>query len=529
MPLPQTVQITFMQPGNRQTEAQPGQDKIRLITLKTFQITWSDRNKNLGIKQFYSCAIRPEANSDYILAGAQDNGVHQIKTPGKTYSWEVTGGDGGFVDISQTNPNLQFGSYVYNQYRRSTNGGASWTSVTFSSTIGRFINPFDYDELSDALYASYGTNTLLRWNTPATTSSSTNLTVTGLGTASAITASPYTLGTVYAGSTAGQVFKITDANTAAGPTTSSSISDAAMTGVVSCIAVGTSDNTLVAVMSNYSINNVWYSNNGGVSWSQIDGNLPDMPVRWAVFQPGSDSRLIIATEAGVYTSNIIDGSNTQWSPSPGFPTVRTDMLRVRANDQLLVAATHGRGLWSANVLQVLPVRDLTLKASLQGTGQSQLNWTSSGAIPATRFHIQFSTDGRNFRDVGEVPYNMNRFTHVMTEMAGYYRIVSAEPNSAPVISNTVLVRNNNSRGLQISIAPNPVRSTMTVLLSGGENGNYRWEIVTSAGQVMLRGSGSSQQNTTHSVPVNVASLPSGMYWLRLLQGSKSISESFLKQ
>ena len=57
-------------------------------------ISYTDRNQNLGIKQFYSCAISPTAGIHYLLAGAQDNGVHQLKNAGLSFSTEVTGGDG---------------------------------------------------------------------------------------------------------------------------------------------------------------------------------------------------------------------------------------------------------------------------------------------------------------------------------------------------------------------------------------------------------------------------------------------------
>ncbi len=76
--------------------------------------TFSDRNVGLRIKQFYSVAIHP-TTTDYFLAGAQDNGVHQLSSAGLGSSVEVTGGDGAFVQIDQDQPQYQWGSYVYNQ------------------------------------------------------------------------------------------------------------------------------------------------------------------------------------------------------------------------------------------------------------------------------------------------------------------------------------------------------------------------------------------------------------------------------
>lgn len=114
--------------------------------------TIRDRNIGLRIKQFYSVAVHP-TSTDYFLAGAQDNGTHKLTAAGLGGSVEVTGGDGAFVAIDQDQPQYQFGAYVYNQYRRSTDGGNSWSSVNFSSSAGNFINQFDYDNTNNKLYA----------------------------------------------------------------------------------------------------------------------------------------------------------------------------------------------------------------------------------------------------------------------------------------------------------------------------------------------------------------------------------------
>ena len=111
--------------------------------------------------------------------------------------------------------------------------------------------------------------------------------------------------------------------------------------------MGSNDNNIVVTFSNYGINNIWVTNNAGTNWTAIDGNLPDMPVRWAMFAPGNDQKLMIATEAGVFTTDLINGAATNWETSSSFPTVRTDMIRMRKSDNTVVAATHGRGLFTA--------------------------------------------------------------------------------------------------------------------------------------------------------------------------------------
>ncbi|MBL7730367.1 MAG: fibronectin type III domain-containing protein, partial [Chitinophagaceae bacterium] len=316
--------------------------------------TFRDKNTGLRIKQFYSVAINP-TSTNYFLAGAQDNGTHQMNNATMGASVEVTGGDGAFVHIDQNQPQYQWGSYVYNQYRRSTNSGSTWTSVNYSSSAGQFINPTDYDDVNNIMYCSGNANTFVRWSNPQTGSTFTAVTMSGLssGKVTAVKVSPYTNHTVYfGGGGSGITPSLIRATNANATPTFTSIIGAGMTtsgARISCIELGTNDQNIIVVYSNYGVSNVWVTSNGGTTWTAIDGNLPDMPVRWAMFYPGSNTRAIIATETGVWQTELINGAATVWDPETGFPNVRVDMLQYRSSDGLLAAATHGRGLFTTIV------------------------------------------------------------------------------------------------------------------------------------------------------------------------------------
>ncbi len=313
--------------------------------------TITDKNTGLRIKQFYAVANHP-TSTNYFLAGAQDNGVHQLSSAGLGNSVEVTGGDGAFVHIDQNEGQYQWGSYVYNQYRRSTNSGSTWTSVNYSSSAGRFINPTDYDDVNNIMYCSGVQNAFVRWSNPQSGSTFTSVAMTGLntGTVSAVKVSPYTNHTVFfAGGRSTVVptlIKATNAN--ATPTFTNIIGSSMQitSANIACVELGTTENNILVAFSNYGVNNVWVTNDGGTTWSAIDGNLPDMPVRWAMFYPGSNTKAIIATETGIWQTELINGASTIWDPETGFPNVRTDMLQYRSSDGLLSAATHGRGLFT---------------------------------------------------------------------------------------------------------------------------------------------------------------------------------------
>ena len=140
--------------------------------------TIRDRNKGLRLKQFYSIAIHPTLTNHFI-AGAQDNGVHRMNHPGLDSSQEVVGGDGCYVAIDQNQPQYQFGSYVYNVYRRSTNNGNTWSTPINNQATGRFVNPWDYDNNTNIIYACNNAGTFLRWNDPQTGASTDVVTVSG--------------------------------------------------------------------------------------------------------------------------------------------------------------------------------------------------------------------------------------------------------------------------------------------------------------------------------------------------------------
>jgi hypothetical protein len=318
--------------------------------------TFEDRNAGLRIKQFYSCAIHP-SNVNYFLAGAQDNGVHKFTNAGLGSTIEVTGGDGAFVQIDQDEPQYQFGSYVYNTYRRSTNGGASWNSVDYSTTIGQFINPTDYDNLVNKMYAGGSANQYIRWEDAQTGSTFTPITIAAFaGAVRHISISPHTLNRVFFGTSGGKIVMVDNAhfNTPA----STDITGTGMPGTtVSCVAIGTSDNNLIATFSNYgATKHIWASTTGGGSggWTNITGNFPDIPVRWAIFYPEDNTKVIIATEMGVFETTNINGASTVWTQDPTFPIVRTDMLKYRNSDGTVAAATHGRGLWTATIPLTIP-------------------------------------------------------------------------------------------------------------------------------------------------------------------------------
>lgn len=313
--------------------------------------TIRDRNVGLRLKQFYSVAIHP-TTTNYFIAGSQDNGTHQFNNAGLSSSVEVFGGDGAYVAIDQDEPQYQVGAYVYCNFRRSANSGASW-SFGGSNNNGQFINPFDYDNVNNMVYACYSAGNFLRWTNPQSGFTYTTVPVAAFGgqQVGSVCVSPFTSGRTFFGmASGGKIIRVDDANT--GTPTGVDITGAGMptsSVYMNCINVGSSEQNLVACYSNYGTSNIWVTSNGGAAWTAVDGNLPDIPVYSAIFHPDDNDKMIIATETGIWETDDLDGSSTVWTPNTSFPTARATMLKYRSSDRTIAASSYGRGLWTTTI------------------------------------------------------------------------------------------------------------------------------------------------------------------------------------
>ncbi|MFZ0128918.1 MAG: hypothetical protein WAL77_05780 [Candidatus Dormiibacterota bacterium] len=90
------------------------------------------------------------------------------------------------------------------------------------------------------------------------------------------------------------------------------------------------------------VGHVFETTNGGATWTNISGNLPDI---------GGDAlvlvhhKLALATDMGMFVANEGKGIGTSWSRlGTGLPRVVVDDVTV-GPDGYIYAATHGRGVW----------------------------------------------------------------------------------------------------------------------------------------------------------------------------------------
>jgi len=300
-------------------------------------------NQDFNVTQFYTCAIHPNANQNYFLAGAQDNGTQQFQNSNSSY--DIIGGDGGFCFIDEQNPEIQIASYVYNHFYISKNN-ASYFSTLLDDDTGLFINPADYDSYRKVLYTSRDETSIYAVRNVTSSPISDYFTFENVGARpSSLRVCPFS-NTLYFGTQSGGLFKVSDPNSVGYKNLTNLTGTNFPTGNISCIEFGNSESEIYVTFSNFGIESVWFSNDGGNLWLNKEGNLPDMPIRWILRNPRYSNEVILATEVGVWgTKNFNDGLPEWTALNNGLANVRVDMLRLRKSDFKVVAATFGRGLF----------------------------------------------------------------------------------------------------------------------------------------------------------------------------------------
>ena len=348
---------------------------------------WADLNMHLDALQYYGAQGSGDGN---IYGGMQDNGSNEVFTAPTTIkddthhditvsSVQVFGGDGGYTLVDPKNSMNVMTEYVGLTVLNSTDGGANWHFVVPPDPNPRFIAPIDMDRTNSSHVVSGGA---LVWNSESGVGGTTSWqsifdTRTALGgnVRSEVTAlDAVTIGDVqyvavgWCGlcnvsfaSGGGFHSGVVMLNNSGGTwhatnqvcSGASAPCNAFPKRYVSGIKIDTSNpNHAYFSLSGYSRNwmigpddpgkgHVFESTDGGATWQDRSGSqLPDAPMADVVFNNG---KLIVASDMGVFVSS--DNGATWSHLGTNLPNVVVSQLTIAPNG-VLVAATHGRGVWT---------------------------------------------------------------------------------------------------------------------------------------------------------------------------------------
>ena len=349
--------------------------------------TASSRNNNLNTSQIYTLGVAPSemfkdlnktvagydissyasynlaiaGMTDVVITGLQDNGSQLIANNNNEISKATmpSGGDGAASMFSQDPSRPYFiMNYVYNGYIDvwdfSSNTKRS-IIAEYPTENGDFINTQALDSKEGILYSNYRGDGINRialyydWDDFGSSFNPKKVIITdALLTAnvSALTVSPFgtTSSILMVGLEDGNLLQAEGDETGM---TWTKITGSEFVGSVSDIEFGKTANDIFVTMHNYGVNNVFYSSNGGSSWSKKDGDLPDIPVRAILQNPLIPNEAIIGTDLGVWHTKNLNESSPNWAQSyNGMSNVRVTDLDLR-DDLKVFAATYGRGVFSS--------------------------------------------------------------------------------------------------------------------------------------------------------------------------------------
>jgi photosystem II stability/assembly factor-like uncharacterized protein len=347
--------------------------------------SWSNLNGNLNTIQFTGIGVHP-TSVQTVIGGSQDNGTELAS--GSTL-WNLTwGGDGGFAQISQTNPNICYTTNTGASLVVSTDGCNSWISRTPTVSNGNlfdFYAPIFVDRLNgnrvflggDNLYES--TNAGVNWTShtsPDTNPINTIAVVPGGNTIYISTGSG-----IWVSTSDGSAW--TKYNLPVG-------------GRVSELDIDPNDptgNTVVAVIGNFNgaSGQVYRTINGGALWTNISGNVPALPTWSAKIGTDTNKTIYVSDEIGVFSSPSPYGTWT--AVGSGLPHAQGVHLELNLNLGELALATHGRGAWFFSTPLPSVPGQVTLTSPGSGAvNQSTtptLNWSASNN--ATSYDLYLGT------------------------------------------------------------------------------------------------------------------------------------------
>lgn len=358
---------------------------FKTTDISTTPITWISLNQGYLSTQFYTLAVDPASPGDsVIIGGTQDNGTLFTNSLSSSFNWtHPSSGDGSYCAISDGGTNYYY-SRQQGQLIKTTMDTSGMTSafvridpLMADTTKYGFIAPFVLDPNNNnaVMYLTCGdmiyrnndlsqiavTNSYYKtnqnWDSLALTRDSTS-------EITAIAISKSSPNRLFYGNNKGKIYRIDNANVGNPSPVAISAVTFPSNAYTSCIALDPRDaDKILAVFSNYNIYSLYYTDNGGLTWAKVGGNLEansagsgvGPSLRWASILPvGNHTVYLVATSIGLFATDTLTALTTVWTQQATntIGSVVCDYIVSRASDGLVAIGTHGNGVYSANITDI---------------------------------------------------------------------------------------------------------------------------------------------------------------------------------
>jgi photosystem II stability/assembly factor-like uncharacterized protein len=345
-------------------------------------LTWTNTINYLPITQIYHFDVGV-SNKNVMYAGTQDNGT--IKTENLGSGWLFSkGGDGGTNEIDPSNSNKVFITHnggindiTYGRYK-TTNGGITWPEITNNlPTHHEWVTRLTSDQTPPVYlytnansYVYKSTNEGSSWS-PVNTSAFPTPSIFSLSVSKFV--SGYSV--IYAGlrddpesgNHSGKLLRVFDNGTWYERSSGLPLSGA----FVRNVAIHPINTNIgYALMNGFSGQKVFKTTNKGANWSNITGDLPNVPVSDLVPHPTDNNKLYLSSEFGCYKTTNAGSSWIRWNygmpdrlpqsnEQNGGSFVVNDLDVIDSIAQngkfYILAATYGRGIWMREISSDDPI------------------------------------------------------------------------------------------------------------------------------------------------------------------------------
>jgi photosystem II stability/assembly factor-like uncharacterized protein len=311
--------------------------------------TFEGCNGSYQTTQFYNGFSSAPTDSLVAMGGFQDNYTAIYEG---TVAWRrVLYGDGAWTAIHPTDADILYGSYQYlGTIYKSTDRGETWRSLLQQpGGAANFVSPFIvcaahpqicYAGLSYVYKSVDGGESWFRTNDSAPLDGNPVL---------SLAASAYNTDLVYAG-TAPMYSRAALFRTANGGASWENITGDLPDRYPVDIAVDpTNDANVYVVFSGFGTSHVWKSRDWGQNWQDIGTALPDVPTSAVVVDPLYFDHIYVGNDIGVYVSR--DGGESWSSFQEGLPEAVIAMdLSISPSNRVIRVATHGNGAYQRALL-----------------------------------------------------------------------------------------------------------------------------------------------------------------------------------
>jgi len=373
-------------------------------------------NNNLAATQFYGAAVSPAGR---VYGGTQDNGTLLYR--GDPQDWfHAFGGDGGYGAADATDPNFLYGEVQRARIHRSTNAGENSGYIYNGPNPITDAGSLDFNFIPFFMLDPNNPNTMLvagkrLWRStnvkagqpdwsivrqsieppgpqdpPGAFSDQSHFDENSPWNIATIAVAEGDSDRIWLGYNNGQIWYTTNGTNANPDWTRVDEGSPLPDRWPSTIVIDPADHAHISIaFMGYEPGNVWQSADNGATWTNISGSgdftLPEAPVSALAAHRTRPGWLYAGTDVGMFVS----GDNGQsWSTSTNGPgTVPVEQL-IWQDDDTLMAVTHGRGIFFADVTSPATLTDLTvIFGSVRFGGIDDLDESDDVGL---RFRSQFA-------------------------------------------------------------------------------------------------------------------------------------------